>query len=280
MRKVIEYTEMGRAAVAVCSRFDVSAWKSAAWVVLTGAIACLLSAVSLLTGSEAADLDDLTQGMASSVWLLFAECASAAVFEELLFRFVILLVLIWGLKNVWDASAGERLRKAGAAELGDSGEFHSIEDGLDGIHLDLAEDTLGEADLDALLLWRAVVGQAALFGLVHVSGSVDAEFLARFAQLSCETEVVVVLQGIAKTLQAGLFGMLMALIVLKTGSICRVIVLHFTFDFLYFAPTVVLTGEFPSSYLTGSAVDLAIVLTSVVLLLPPCARSARALRCA
>ena len=115
----------------------------------------------------------------------------------------------------------------------------------------------------ASAVFRAAVLQAVAFALAHVLG----------LDISLEaSSPVAALQFFAKFAQAFLFAVCMAYLLLKTANLIFPILVHFAFNSVYFAPTVLMSGSFPETYLTGSLFDLSIVLISAVILGIPALR--------
>lgn len=110
------------------------------------------------------------------------------------------------------------------------------------------------------VLLRATIAQAAVFALAHLLG---------IPELSEVSLIVVALQAVAKFAQGFFFAICMAYFFLKTSNLILPIAIHFAFDLIYFAPFVFEHGDFPATYLTGSFVDLAILVTSALLLAFP-----------
>ncbi len=120
----------------------------------------------------------------------------------------------------------------------------------------------------------AAVFSALIFGLVHLSGIVDAATGAEgFFAL-----IIVIAQAVVKVIQAGLFGFCLATMFVRTQSVWLPMITHMIFDFLYLGPTMLMTGELVPTYFTGNWLDLAILVLTVILLLPPSARSLQWLR--
>ncbi len=209
--------------------------------------------------------------------LVLLLCAATAVFEEGLFRGIVVPCVI------------EHVRSEKRSE-----ERPGIE----------AESELGEKSrserLRASPALVAAVFSALVFGILHVSGSLDgsslsqiilaggafdspAECASAFALVptpACAAPVptlvlVFVAQALLKALQAGLFGFCMAAVFLETGSIKQPVVIHAVFNVLYLGPLLVATGAVPATYLTGNCGDLAVLALTIALLLPPSVKSAR-----
>lgn len=125
-------------------------------------------------------------------------------------------------------------------------------------------------------LLKAAVASALTFAILHIAS--DMVYNA--------TSALLVAQGLAKFLQASLFGFCMAALFLKARArgrtfaraIALPVLVHFVFDLLYFGPSYLATGALPATYLTGSCGDLAVLLVTSALLVPPSIIGARALR--
>ncbi len=120
----------------------------------------------------------------------------------------------------------------------------------------------------------AAVFSALIFGLVHLSGVVAAVTGASDPL----TLVIVILQVVAKVIQAGLFGFCLAAMFVRNQSIWLPVITHIIFDLLYLGPSMLFTGELTPTYFTGNWLDLAILVLTIILLLPPTARSRQWLR--
>lgn len=103
---------------------------------------------------------------------------------------------------------------------------------------------------------RAAFISAVIFGLLHL-GLPAADLGANaIAWTQC---VLKVLQGCA-------FGYVLAVLYARLQKIWVCMLLHFTFDALYFAPYFSQQAAFPATYATGVACDLAGLICSLVLL--------------
>lgn len=148
--------------------------------------------------------------------------------------------------------------------------------------------TLGSPGELGLAEVAAAALSAILFGLLHVSVS-DMGMIAHsleslasmgfsgdsatFSQL--QLSLALSAQMIFKITQASLFGFCMAALFVKTHSLLAPVVVHAVFDVFYLGPQVLLAGVLPSTYMTGNCVDLAILVLTIALLLPPSFKSAR-----
>lgn len=72
-----------------------------------------------------------------------------------------------------------------------------------------------------------------------------------------------------KVMQALLFGVLMGRIILEGGSLLSAIVIHGAFDILYFAPSVLIMGDFPATYAQLSPAELLGTCLSIIILAVP-----------
>lgn len=111
--------------------------------------------------------------------------------------------------------------------------------------------------------YSAAVFSGLLFGVVHMfSGSIG------FAGSSLPAIGLMAVMGIAKAVQAGFFGYVMAAFMMRTGSVYGPMIVHFFFDLLYFAPVILLTGNLPAAYATGNLVDLLMLALTIAALVP------------
>ncbi|WP_290996447.1 CPBP family intramembrane metalloprotease [Gordonibacter sp.] len=112
-------------------------------------------------------------------------------------------------------------------------------------------------------LLGAALASSVVFGVLHISGG------APFSGSE-----LVLPQLFAKTIQATLFGLIMAGLFVQWGSIWSVAALHAAFNALSEAPLFLLTGQVPLTYATGDPVDLIILAASAALLAPLAIHSA------
>lgn len=111
--------------------------------------------------------------------------------------------------------------------------------------------------------YSAAVFSGLLFGVVHIfSGAPSFDGAGLFGIL------LMAAQGLAKAVQAGMFGYVMAAFMLRSGSVFGPMVVHFLFDLLYFAPIVLATGSLPTAYMTGSLFDLLLLAVTIAALVP------------
>ena len=118
---------------------------------------------------------------------------------------------------------------------------------------------------------RAAVASAVLFGLLH---GASADFAV--AGVDGATVAVAGAQMVLKPVEAGLFGLFMAVLFLETGSFWAVALIHAAFDMLRLGPGL-MGGALLGMHATGSAADLAVLAVAAALLAPPAAAALRAL---
>lgn len=109
---------------------------------------------------------------------------------------------------------------------------------------------------------RAVWFSSLLFGALHALPlGVDFDIIANWLPL--------VIALALKFLQATLFGAVMARIITADGNLAIAIAAHALFDVIYFAPVVLSSGDFPTTYAACSPLDLDILaITSLFLAAP------------
>lgn len=110
-------------------------------------------------------------------------------------------------------------------------------------------------------VFRAALASAAIFGILHVSGSFSGEFGAVEAP-----QIIEVAQMVAKTVQAIVFGFVMACLYRAFMSLRTPIALHAIFNFLAGFPPYLAYGCLASTYVTGNDFDLVAMLSSTALL--------------
>lgn len=110
-------------------------------------------------------------------------------------------------------------------------------------------------------VFRAALASAAIFGILHVSGSFSGEFGAVEAP-----QIIEVAQMVAKTVQAIVFGFVMACLYRAFMSLRTPIALHAIFNFLAGFPPYLAYGYLASTYVTGNDFDLVAMLSSTALL--------------
>lgn len=118
-------------------------------------------------------------------------------------------------------------------------------------------------------MMKAAVASSALFGLLHLSGT-DV-FTAWSSPASFDP--LIVAHSIAKPVQAGMFGFIMASLYERTRNLWLVIGVHASYNVLSEGPTMLLTGSLPQGYATGNPYDLAVLILSIVLVAPLVIRS-------
>ncbi len=114
-----------------------------------------------------------------------------------------------------------------------------------------------------LLLAAAV--SAAVFGMMHVSGSAVAMPLSSASQAEAS---IMAAQSICKMMEATLFGLVMASLFVRTRNIWIAAAAHAGFNLLSTGPAFLASGTIPSTYATGNPADLAVLVVGVVLLAP------------
>ena len=180
------------------------------------AIAAAVGAVELLaaTGEPLTDL----------IVRLLISCILAGVLEELLFRGAAFPLLIAVFRN--DAGRGGADAGAGAGEA---------------------------ANLSAATR-KAALAQAAVFALLHLTGTVPAGITG-----------IVLVQALAKIVQALAFGVIMAAVYVLTRNLAVPIAVHVGYDLLSLFPRELFSGP-TATYLTGSGADaLVMALTAAAL---------------
>lgn len=111
----------------------------------------------------------------------------------------------------------------------------------------------------------AIRASALLFAAAHLELSFPPAAPAPDAFLHASSWVLAG-QFVLKPVQAALFGFCMGSLYCSTRSLRLPIVVHFLFDLLYFAPSLLSTGAFPSTYTSGNLFDLVLLLVSVLFL--------------
>lgn len=154
-----------------------------------------------------------TWGLAPLVFYAAATCAFTALFEEMLFRGVVIPCVV------------------------------------------------AKTNRAAFAVWTG----ALLFAAAHVelAFSFTASASAAFLQTSTWVSFG---QFVLKPIQAALFGFCMGFLYCSTRSLKLPVATHFLFDLLYFAPSLLATGAFPSTYMSGNLFDLVLLLVSVLFL--------------
>ena len=85
------------------------------------------------------------------------------------------------------------------------------------------------------------------------------------------------MQVALKFLQGMLFGLAMTGLLARTGSFALAAAVHACYDLLFFLPWVMDIGGFPSTYLTGLAIDTFALAANCVCLAPTAVLSLRLL---
>lgn len=113
----------------------------------------------------------------------------------------------------------------------------------------------------------AAITSSALFAVLHVVSPVPVE--ADSAQVAMQVAL--------KFLQGMLFGLAMTGLLARTGSFALAVAVHACYDLLFFLPWVLDIGGFPSTYLTGLAIDTFALAANCVCLAPAAVLSLRLL---
>lgn len=110
-----------------------------------------------------------------------------------------------------------------------------------------------------------VLASSLLFAAAHMELALPIEqpSAAVFAQTSTW---IAFGQFALKPIQAALFGFCMGSLYCSTRSLKLPVAVHFVFDMLYFAPSLLSTGAFPSTYTSGNLFDLVLLSVSVFFL--------------
>lgn len=111
--------------------------------------------------------------------------------------------------------------------------------------------------------YSAAVFSGLLFGVVHIMSG-----MPNFAGADMFAVALMVAEGLGKAVQAGMFGYVMAALMLRSGSVFGPMVAHFLFDMLYFAPVVLATGALPAAYMTGAPSDVLLLAITIAALVP------------
>lgn len=111
----------------------------------------------------------------------------------------------------------------------------------------------------------AVWAGALLFAAAHLELSFPFTASASAALLQASTWISLG-QFVLKPIQAALFGFCMGFLYCSTRSLSLPIAVHFLFDLLYFAPSLLAIGAFPSTYMSGNLFDLVLLSVSVFFL--------------
>lgn len=240
------------------------------WVALCAAVACIANGLLWVPGNTdawglangaagsagaagATLFDGAGQGAASGetsatltlparAALLVACCFATAVFEEGFFRGIVV-----------PCAARRTQLELEALKSGDMGPVTQE------THRQMSEEEQREI---TNVPYSAAVFSAILFGAAHLMGNNP------FAGSGAGAIALLLAEAIGKAVQAGMFGYVMAALMLRTQSVFGPMVVHFLFDVLYFAPVVMATGMLPATYATGSFANLAILAVTVATLVP------------
>lgn len=109
----------------------------------------------------------------------------------------------------------------------------------------------------------AAIATAIVFGLLHITFAANESMM---------------LQGVLKGVQAGLFGYCLAVYFISTGSLGECIVIHSVFDLVYFAPTILSTGTLSEAWAWGTPFAGVQLIASIVILAVAAGMSRRQLR--
>lgn len=113
----------------------------------------------------------------------------------------------------------------------------------------------------------AAIAASVLFAVLHAVSPVPAE----------ADSVQVAMQAALKFLQGMLFGLAMTGLLARSGSFVLVAAVHACYDLLFFLPWMLDIGGFPSTYLTGLAIDTFALAANCVCLAPAAVLSLRLL---
>lgn len=175
---------------------------------------------------------------------LLAEAWEAAVVEEVLFRGVLL----------WACLSWARRRNEAYPRRAPRAHRHRF------AGLRAVVDPVG----------FAVMASSLVFGLAHLFP--EGSLMTPGADIS-----VAAIQGVLKVTQSTLFGVVMALLVVRSPygsrpfpqralSLMAPVIVHGLFDLLFWGPLLLTGGALPSTYLTGNPADLVpLVITTVLL---------------
>lgn len=175
--------------------------------------------------------------------LLVACCFSTAVFEEGFFRGIVV------------PCAARRTQM----------EIQALQQGNVGL---VARETYSQMTPEerreaSNVPYSAAVFSGLLFGVVHIMSG-----MPNFAGADMFAVALMVAEGLGKAVQAGMFGYVMAALMLRSGSVFGPMMAHFLFDMLYFAPVVLATGALPAAYMTGAPSDVLLLAITIAALVP------------
>lgn len=188
------------------------------------------------------------------VLLVLIVCLGTGVYEEALFRGLAIPCLMRTFEPVGDDSRTH-------------GELPSRRTGT--------EHTAQTPPSRFTPLVKAAAVSALLFAVLHLSGADAVAELT--AAGNTYVAAVVALQLVLKLLEGLLFGICMAYLYVKSGSIWQPALVHGVFDLCVLGPQLFATGSVPSTYLTGSWSDAFAVLAVVIVLIPAAAVSIKRL---
>ncbi len=194
------------------------------------------------TGAGAAVANPDTLSLPVRAALLLACCFATAVFEEGFFRGIAV-----------PCAARRTQLELEALKSGDIGPVTQE------TYRQMSEEEQREI---TNVSYSAAVFSAILFGAAHLMGSNP------FAGSDATAIALLLTEAVGKAVQAGMFGYVMAALMLRTQSVFAPMVVHFLFDVLYFAPVVLATGMLPATYATGSFANLAILALTIAALVP------------
>lgn len=233
------------------------------WVALCAVVACIANGLVWLSGNTAAW--GLANGAAGSAGaagaqgaasgetsatltlparaaLLVACCFATAVFEEGFFRGIVV-----------PCAARRTQLELEALKSGDMGPVTQE------TYRQMSEEEQREI---TNVPYSAAVFSAILFGAAHLMGNNP------FAGSGAGAIALLLVEAIGKAVQAGMFGYVMAALMLRTQSVFGPMMVHFLFDVLYFAPVAMATGMLPATYATGSFANWAILALTIATLVP------------
>lgn len=131
-----------------------------------------------------------------------------------------------------------------------------LEEGLfRGIMLDAFIENLGTRRRD---LYVAAFTSSLIFGLLHVTGDVDAVISDSYA----------LILAILKTIQAAIFGFFMAALYMRKKNLWLQALVHALYNTLIMAHQVVFFDNLPTSYVAGNVSDVIFLGFMIVLFIP------------
>lgn len=111
----------------------------------------------------------------------------------------------------------------------------------------------------------AVRAGALLFAAAHVELAFPCAGPLPAALVQSSTWILLG-QFVLKPIQAAFFGFCMGSLYCAARSVKLPVLVHFLFDLLYFAPSLLSAGAFPSTYMSGNLLDLVLLSASVFFL--------------